>query len=77
MSPWRKVWQVWKRFGRFTGDLLARVVLTIFYFTILLPFGLAVRLFSDPLKLRRDGIRPAWLTRETGDQTIEQVRRQF
>ncbi len=76
MSPWRKVWQVWKRFGRFTGDLLARVVLTVFYFTILLPFGLAVHLFSDPLKLR-DGIRPVWLTRETDDQTIEQVRRQF
>jgi hypothetical protein len=73
----RRLWQAWQRFGHFMGDLLARVVLTVFYFTILLPFGLAVRLFSDPLNIRRNGTRPAWLTRVTGDQTLEQTRRQF
>ena len=72
----RRLWRAWQRFGHFMGDLLARVVLTVFYFTILLPFGLAVRLFSDPLNIRRAGIRPAWLARETGDRTLEQERRQ-
>ena len=32
-------WHNWKAFGQFLGDWLARVVLTIFYFTILIPFG--------------------------------------
>jgi len=66
----------WKRFGHFMGDLLARVVLTVFYFTILLPFGLINTLFGDPLNMKR-GKKPMWLTRETGDRTMVEARRQF
>jgi hypothetical protein len=69
-------WQGWKAFGHFLGNLLARVVLTIFYFTVFVPFALGVRLFSDPLHLR---ITPAklWHSRRTGDQTLEDVLRQY
>lgn len=38
------VWAAWKRIGRFVGDLIARVVLTVFYFTVFVPFGLVTRL---------------------------------
>jgi hypothetical protein len=44
-----KVWNEWKRISRIVGDVVGRVVLTAFYFTILVPFGLAVRLLGDPL----------------------------
>ena len=73
----RKIWHAWKRFGQFMGDILARVVLTLFYFTIFLPFGLAVTLLSDPLRMRRPQTIPFWLARETGDQTLNEARRQF
>ncbi len=73
----RKVWHAWKRFGQFMGDILARVVLTLFYFTIFLPFGLAVTLLSDPLRMRRSQAAPFWLARETGDQNLNEARRQF
>ncbi len=76
MSPLRKFWQAWKRFGHFMGDLLARVVLTVFYFTILLPFGLINTLFGDPLDMKR-GQKPMWLARETGDRNLTEARRQF
>ena len=71
----KRFWERWKRFGQWIGDMLARVVLTIFYFTVLLPFGLGVRLFGDPLAIKT---RPAdlWLPRKTLDQTMEDVRRQ-
>jgi len=71
----RKFWDGWKRFGQFLGDLLARIVLTIFYFTILLPFGLGVRFFSDPLAMKG---RPAklWLQRQTRDNTLADGRKQ-
>lgn len=66
----------WKAFGRLLGDLLARVVLTIFYLTIFVPFGLGVRLFSDPLQMK--GIPDhLWRPRSSGDQTLEDVERQF
>jgi hypothetical protein len=68
-------WQNWKAFGQFIGDWLARVVLTIFYFTILVPFGLGVRLFADPLQIKKLP-NPYWCPRTTGDQKIDDVLRQ-
>lgn len=43
----RKLWSLWKRFGQAMGDFIARLVLTLFYFTIFAPFGLGVRLWGD------------------------------
>ena len=37
MEALRKVWQAWKRFGQFMGDLVGRLVLTLFYFTFSCP----------------------------------------
>ena len=69
-------WHGWKAFGQFMGDWLARVVLTIFYFSVLVPFGIGVRLFADPLHIKT---LPSeyWRKRVTGDQKLEDVRRQF
>jgi hypothetical protein len=72
-NPLKRFWHTWKRFGQFIGDWLARIVLTFFYFTIFLPFGLGVRLFGNPLDIRP---RPAvWVTRTTQDKTMEDVLR--
>ena len=43
MEALRKFWHAWKRFGQFMGDLIGRLVLTVFYFTLFMPFGLGVR----------------------------------
>ena len=69
-------WQGWKAFGQFLGDWLARVVLTIFYFSILVPFGVGVRLFGDPLHIKSIPDQ-LWRSRQTGDQTLEETMRQF
>lgn len=52
----RRLWAGWKRVGRKIGDFQARVLLTIIYATLVLPFGVIVHLFGDPLHVRR---RPA------------------
>lgn len=76
MEALRKVWEAWKRFGHFMGDLIGRLVLTVFYFTLFMPFGLGVRFFGDPLAIRaRD--RSKWLERTTQDPTLEDSRRLF
>jgi hypothetical protein len=76
MEALRKVWQAWKRFGQFMGDLIGRLVLTVFYFTLFMPFGLGVRFFGDPLAMRAHG-RPKWLERKTQDLTLDDSRRLF
>ena len=74
MSPLRRLWEAWKRFGQIMGDLIARIVLTLFYFTIVVPFGLGVRLFSDPLGMR-PGTGARWHARPTTDVTLDEARR--
>lgn len=69
-------WHGWKAFGQFLGDWLARVVLTIFYFTIFIPFGVGVRLLADPLRIKNQQ-HPFWRPRQTGDQNLEELLRQF
>ncbi|MCE7939428.1 MAG: hypothetical protein DYG90_12775, partial [Chloroflexi bacterium CFX6] len=39
----REALRLWRRFGHAMGDALARVVLTVFYFTVMVPFALLAR----------------------------------
>ncbi len=73
ISTLRKIWNAWKHIGQMIGDFLARIVLSIFYFTIFLPFGLGVRLFGDPLAIKN--LQPTWIERNTHDRTLEDARR--
>lgn len=71
-----KVWDTWKRFGRFMGNIVTRIVLTILYFTVFVPFGVGATLFTDPLHIKGER-EESWNTRETGDKSLEEVARQF
>jgi len=74
MELLRRVWATWKRFGQVVGDFIGRIVLTIFYFTIFMPFGLGVRLIGDPLAVKRkQGVR--WLERKTRDLMLDDAQR--
>jgi len=68
-----KIWHKWKQFGQLMGDFIARIVLSIFYFTVFMPFGIAVRLLGDPLAIKKRP--PEWLARATLDHTIDDARR--
>jgi hypothetical protein len=76
MEALRKLWQAWKRIGQFIGDMFGRLVLTVFYFTLFMPFGLGVRFFGDPLAIRPSS-RTKWVERKTNDLTLEDSRRLF
>ncbi len=54
MTLLRRAWEGWKRFGKRVGDVQARLLLSLFYFVILAPFGLGMRA-ADPLGLRHPG----------------------
>jgi hypothetical protein len=71
MTLLRRLWHGWKRFGKKAADVQARLLLTIFYFVILAPFGLGMRA-ADPLGLRKTG-DPAWRPRppaQGGDPVV-------
>lgn len=70
----RRLWAGWKRVARAIGDFQARVLLTLIYAVLVLPFGLLVRLFSDPLNIKK---RPAtWFEHPQETIDAEWARRQ-
>jgi hypothetical protein len=55
----KSFWAAWSRLAKKIGNVQARVLLTVMYAVVLLPFGVMVRLFSDPLRVKN---RPTeWL----------------
>jgi hypothetical protein len=54
-----RAWQTWKRIAHAVGTFQARVLLAVFYLVLVLPFGIAVRLFADPLRIKHPPTR--WL----------------
>jgi hypothetical protein len=61
------------------GKFQSRIVLTLVYFVVVWPFGLGVRLFADPLRIRRSSTRPQsnWSARQTSDVDLDASYRQF
>lgn len=70
----KRLWQAWKAFGHKVGNLQARVLLTIFYSVPVFPFGVAVRLFSDPLRIKRSPTQ--WLDHPKEACDMQWARRQ-
>jgi hypothetical protein len=69
-----KLWEGWKKFGHAVGNFNARVLLTLLYAVVILPFGLVVRLFSDSMHIKK---RPeAWFDHPPLPNTLEEARRQ-
>jgi hypothetical protein len=68
----------WDRFTIITaiiGDVQGRAIATAFYFTVLVPFGVASRLLSDPLALKSSG-QPSWINRPPTPEALDAARRQ-
>lgn len=57
----KSAWKAWTRLAHKIGNFQARLLLTLMYVTLVLPFGITVRLFSDPLRIKKRPER--WLDR--------------
>ncbi len=66
----------WDRFniiGSIIGDVQSRILITAFYFTILVPFGIGSRLFSDPL---HHNAQATWLDRPATPDDLDSAHQQ-
>lgn len=71
----RRAWELWRAFGQVLGDLIARVAMTIFYFTVFVPFALVARLSHDALDMR-DSSPPYWRRLDPESDSFERARKQ-
>ncbi len=72
-----RLWHGWQELGRHIGDFQARLLLTVFYFTVFVPFGILTRLFLDPLHVRKGVYQSGLNSRKTLDTDIPSAQRQF
>jgi hypothetical protein len=84
----REIWDIaWHRFNviqAIVSDANARIIGILFYFTILLPFGVAYTLLADPLRMKQvqgaDGkmkpVAQTWLEREPVPTDLNSARQQ-
>lgn len=74
----KRIWEWWKPVAHKIGNFQARLILTVFYFTLFAPFALIVKLGTDPLRLKSKTSK-GWVERE--DKPVEDplvgARRQF
>jgi hypothetical protein len=77
-----RLWERWKGIADIIGIFQPRVLLTLFYYLILAPFALGMRLFADPSQLRRQnrshelrGARPTAVMDRRHD--VERVSRRW
>jgi len=73
------IWQKWKIIAHAIGRFQTKLLLTIFYFMIISPFGSIMRLFGwDPLNTRKSKIKSGtnWQSVRNSEPDIESLKRQ-
>jgi hypothetical protein len=64
----------WKKIGHAIGNFQARILLTVIYSVLILPFGAAVRFFADSFHTKK---RPEkWFEHPPIPNTLDEARRQ-
>ncbi len=73
----KKLFESWKDFSRRMGSFQSRIILSLFFFIFVSPFALAVKMFSDPLKIKHQSSKSHWLPKKDIETDLEKHRRQF
>jgi len=76
-GPVKKFWQSWKNFSKRAGGFQSKIVLSYFYFLLVSPFALAVKIFSDPLRIKFKSEKSHWLVKKEIPSDLEHFRKQF
>lgn len=78
LGSWRRLWDAWRHASVLLASFLGRVLLTVFYFTVVPPFAVLVRVASNPLSLRthRKWGTPQWQPMKDKVIDWDAVRRQ-
>jgi hypothetical protein len=70
----QKLWGQWKKIAHYLGNVQARILLTVIYSILILPFGLAVRFSSDSLHIKNPPGK--WLDHPAKPNDLNEARRQ-
>jgi hypothetical protein len=73
----REAWQAWKRVAEKIGHFQTRLLWALLYFVLVTPFALGLKLFADPLRIKKRTAESWWLDHPRQTRTLEEAHRQF
>jgi hypothetical protein len=76
---WIRFFRTWMKFAEILGCVMTRVILTVFFYALLTPYGLVARLFrKDPLDLSWKRRKPSyWIEKPMAAPERERYERQY
>lgn len=77
MNLLKFLWKKWMAFSLVFGTFMSRVILTVLYFVLLLPYGILIRLFSDPLEVKTLPKGSAWKTHPKIEGLLDNFTKQY
>jgi len=75
----KRIWESWKKIALRIARFQTNLLLTLFYFLVLAPFGLLLRLFGwNPLESRQKDFQKSsnWKSVDQTELDLEAMRRQ-
>ncbi|HID34719.1 MAG TPA: hypothetical protein EYP25_09190 [Anaerolineae bacterium] len=72
----KDLWREWLRVSKHIGSFNARALITLIYFTFLAIFGIPMRIFADPMGVKKQPRDSAWHERTTLDLNMQTAQRQ-
>jgi len=78
-AVWMRAFRAWMRLAEGLSWVMTRVILTVFFYGVLTPVGLVMRLFGRaPLDLAwRDGRASYWIDKPPRESSLDLSRKQF
>ena len=73
----KNLWAEWKEFSKRMGGFQSRMLLSFIFFTLITPFALIIKIFSDPLNLKNRTGETHWQERKDPSLSLEDYKRQF
>jgi hypothetical protein len=75
-NRFQSLWLKWKGLSGRAGSFQSRLVLSYFFFLLVTPLGLAVKIFGDPLRIKKGEKSSYWLSRPEAAGGLERSRKQ-
>jgi len=74
----KRLWFRWTGFSKRMGSFQSRIMLSFFFFIIISPAALIIRVLGDPLQIKKKKTMDTyWLTKTESSTELEDYRRQF
>lgn len=75
LNTLRIIWHYWKKIAHRIGVFQSKLILSLFYFTLFMPFGVVFALFKDGLRIKNK-TSSSWIVKNKQSETLEAMRKQ-